>query len=82
MTATPASVLPLSLSLSLTEEFEDVDGLKDFLKHSEHSIVGFFTDSSGKLAKTFKTLADGLRESFRFAHSTSEAVLAEFGYTE
>ena len=80
MTATPASVLPLSLSL--TEEFKDVDGLKDFLKHSEHSIVGFFTDSSGKLAKTFKTLADGLRESFRFAHSTSEAVLAEFGYTE
>jgi protein disulfide isomerase family A protein 3 len=65
-----------------SREFKDVDGLKDFLKHSEHSIVGFFTDSSGKLAKTFKTLADGLRESFRFAHSTSETVLAEFGYTD
>lgn len=66
----------------VVEEFEDVDGLREFLKHSEHSIVGFFTDSKGKLAKTFRTLADGMRESFRFAHSTAETVLTEFGYSE
>jgi protein disulfide isomerase family A protein 3 len=65
-----------------SKEFDDVDSLKGFLDHPEHSIVGFFTDASSKLAKTFKTAADGLRESFRFAHTTSEAVLAEFGHSD
>lgn len=44
------------------------------------SLTGFFTGAQEKLAKTFKTAADSLRESFRFAHSTSEEVLQEFGY--
>ena len=63
-------------------ELGDVEALKQFLQSSEHSVVGFFTDSSSKLAKSFKTMADGLRESFRFAHTTAEAVLTEFGYSE
>lgn len=66
---------------SLTE-IEDVEMMNKFLQHSEHSVVGFFTDSTGKLAKSFKTMSDGLRESFRFAHTTAEAVLTEFGYSE
>lgn len=45
-------------------------------------LAGFFTDAQGKLAKAFKTAADGLRDSFRFAHTTTEAVLTEFGYSE
>ena len=44
------------------------------------ALPGFFTDAQEKLAKTFKTAADSLRESFRFAHTTSEEVLQEFGY--
>lgn len=44
------------------------------------ALPGFFTDAQEKLAKTFKTAADGLRESFRFAHTVSEEVLQEFGY--
>ena len=45
-------------------------------------LAGFFTDAQGKLAKVFKTAADSLRDSFRFAHTTTEAVLTEFGYSE
>lgn len=97
-----AGTEPVAHVLSL--EYDNVEGLNEFLAHSEHSVVGespphlllslcqspshlscasgFFTDASSKLAKTFKTAADGLRESFRFAHSTSEAVLTEFGYSE
>ena len=69
-------------AISAAPEFEEVEGLRGFLAHSEHSVVGFFTDPSSKLAKTFNTMADSLRESFRFAHSTAETVLAEFEYSE
>ena len=44
------------------------------------SLAGFFSDSKQKLAKSFMSTADGLRESFRFAHTFSDDVKQEFGY--
>ena len=50
--------------------------------HYSGCCAGFFTDSDSELAKAFKTAADGLHGSFRFAHTTAETVLTEFNYRE
>lgn len=44
--------------------------------------LGFFSSEDSKLKTAFTAAANALRTSFRFGHSTSEAVLKEYDYSE
>ena len=57
-------------------------GLTGVLFPGIYIYIGFFSDAKQKLAKGFMSAADGLRESFRFAHTFSDDVKQEFGYKE
>ena len=45
-------------------------------------VLGFFTEEESKLRKAFTSVADTMRDSFRFAFSTAKEVLEEYSYSE
>ena len=45
-------------------------------------MLGFFTEEESKLRKAFTSVADTMRDSFRFAFSTAKEVLDEYKYSE
>ena len=45
-------------------------------------VLGFFTEDETKLRKAFTSVADTLRDNFRFAFSTAKEVMDEYKYSE
>ena len=45
-------------------------------------VLGFFTEEESKLRKAFTSVADTMRDSFRFAFSTAKEVIEEYKYSE
>ena len=45
-------------------------------------VLGFFTEEETKLRKAFTSVADTLRDNFRFAFSTAKEVMDEYKYSE
>ena len=45
-------------------------------------MLGFFTEEESKLRKAFTSVADTMRDSFRFAFSTAKEVIEEYKYSE
>ena len=45
-------------------------------------VLGFFTEEESKLRKVFTSVADTMRDSFRFAFSTAKEVIEEYKYSE
>ena len=43
-------------------------------------LVGFFSDESSELLTTLKRVANGLRDDFRFAFSTTKEVVDEYQF--
>lgn len=68
-----AQVGPSSKELSTVEAFET------FVSKDEVSVIGLFAKDSSDLKAAFLSVADKLRESIRFGHSSAAAVLEKQG---
>lgn len=63
-------------------ELSTMEDVKKFLDSTEHSVIGFFTEEETKLRKAFTSVADTLRDNFRFAFSTAKEVMDEYKYSD
>ncbi|XP_030045501.1 protein disulfide-isomerase A3 [Microcaecilia unicolor] len=63
---------PASVTLRSVEEFEQFIGDKD------PSVVGFFRDMYGPAHSEFLKAASNLREKYRFAHTSEDALLQKY----
>lgn len=66
----------------VSRELNTVEEIEKFLGNSEHSIIGFFKSADSSLATEFKKVADQLAESYRFAHTSSAALLAKYKHED
>ncbi|XP_071400813.1 protein disulfide-isomerase A3 [Centroberyx affinis] len=64
---------PASVELKADADFEK------FITDQDASVVGFFADAGSTAQAEFLKAASALRESYRFAHSNSEALLQSHG---
>jgi len=66
----------------VSKELKTVAEAEKFLANNEHSIVGFFKNLEGAVAKDFLKVADQLAESYRFAHTSSADLFAKFNHQD
>jgi protein disulfide isomerase family A protein 3 len=64
-----SQVGPASKELKTADEFES------FISKDDVAVVGFLAEKDSKLEKAFQKVSDKLRETARFGHSSSSAVL-------
>ena len=65
-----------------SKELKTVEEAEKFLSNNEHSIVGFFKNLEGSVAKDFLKVADQLAESYRFAHTSSPDLFAKYNHKD
>ena len=61
-----------------SSELADEDALAKFTKNADASIVGFFARED-ELQTKFMSIADSLREKFRFAHTNDVELMNTYG---
>lgn len=62
----------------LSAELADAAALEAFTKNEEASVVGFFARDDD-LQSNFMSIADSLRENFRFAHTNDVELMNTHG---
>jgi protein disulfide isomerase family A protein 3 len=62
------------------KELNSVADAEKFLDNFEHSVIGFFSSTSSKFAKEFKSASEKLSDKYRFAYTANSEVLEKFNY--
>lgn len=62
-----------------SRNLESVADAEKFLGGSDYAVVGFFSSEDSKEFKAYKSLSDGNRDDFRFAHTFNADVTKKYG---
>jgi protein disulfide isomerase family A protein 3 len=61
---------------------ESVSAVEQFINHKDETSIVFFGPATSALFEAFKSLANELRDNFRFGYANDEDILKHFGITD